>query len=322
MKMKMSKLYKQINCAGMVLLFLLSSCSDEIRVVIPKPDGKWVPLQVASATAGVQSRADDRTVLNSGRIGVFLKEDAVNRYGAITNLEFTYATPFWQTNKQILLGDQLATLAAYYPYSGSQVNPVVLKAQPYNINNDFYYINFQANNQTAPITLDLSRVYSRIVFNFKADPTYLSQGRVTAIRLEGNGIVPVATLDMLDGTVRLPSKSVRDILLPVTNLNRVEMDGLTTQFTSSVAGTVDCFMIPHLLDGEINITITADGKKKTGKVTAEQLCGISKTLTEGVKYQVNISIRQLEGLVIQSIKTADWVSQIPWDESVNFEPVP
>ncbi|MEB3373944.1 hypothetical protein SFC43_13855 [Bacteroides sp. CR5/BHMF/2] len=46
---------------------------------------------------------------------MFLKEDAANGYAALSNLKFSYATPFWQTDEQILLGEQPAELAAYYP---------------------------------------------------------------------------------------------------------------------------------------------------------------------------------------------------------------
>lgn len=327
MKINIRKTDQHILFLEMTLLLLLCSCTDEIMVTQPaKVYDKWVPLQVSGATAGsgidIQSRADDHTVLNSGSIGLFIKENIENRYGAVSNQEFTYATPFWQTNKQILLGNQAAILAAYYPYNSKKTNPVILHAQRYNIENDFHYINFQANNQTAPITLNLSRVYSRLVFNFKADSDYLGQGYVTVIRLDGDGVIAAATLDMLDETVLPPSKNMRDILVPITNSNLVEINGFTTHCTSSIIGIADCLMIPRLLNGIINLTITVDGKKKTGKISAEQLCGISKILNEGVKYEINISIGEPKELSIQTIKTTDWDKQPAWDEDVTFKPIP
>ncbi len=71
-------------------------------------------------------------------------------------------------------------------------------------------------------------------------------------------------------------------------------------------------MVPCPLQGDITLTITVDGKAMTGKVNATQLCGASGVLTEGVKYEVNISIRQVEGLVIGTIKTTDWDSVPAW----------
>ena len=328
MKSMTTNFHRRIHLAGTALLLLLASCSDD---GLPASGGgtdaaqAQVPLRVAGASTGtgigVQTRiAADRTELTSGSIGMFRKADAPNGYTALGNQCFTYATPFWQTGEQIMLGTPNALLAACYPYAEGRVNPVVLNSRRYDTANDFHYVSFRANKRTSAVTLDLSRVYSRILFNFKADAGYFGDGKVTAIRLEGDGIVPTATLDMLDDAVLSPGGSVRDVLKPVTGLDVAEISGLTTQFTAMAAGTADCLMIPHLLQGDITLTVTVDGKKKTGRVTAAQLCGTGGILREGVKYQVNISIRQLEGLVINSIRTTDWDSQPAWDEDVTFEP--
>lgn len=321
--------HRYINRTGMALLLLpaLFSCSDN---TLPESPGtvntERIPLQVAGASTGtgigVQTRTEGRTELTSGSIGMFMKADAPNGYTALDNQRFTYATPFWQADEQILLGTPAATLAACYPYEAGLVNPVVLRSRQYTAAGDFHYVNFRADKRTSVIRLDLSRVYSRIVFNFKANADYTGAGKVTAIRLEGSGIVPAATLDMLDASVNAPGKSVRDVLVPVTELNMAEITGLTTQFTATAAGTADCLMIPHLLQGDINLTVTVDGGKMTGKVTATQLCGATGILTEGVKYEVNITVNQLKGLEIGTIKTTDWDSQPAWNEEVTFDPVP
>lgn len=320
--------YRHIKSAGMALLLVLCSCSGESLPELPgKADGQWMPLRVAGASAGigvgVQTRTGGRTELTTGsRIGMFMKEDTGGGYGALTNRCFTYGTPFWQADEQILLGEQDATLAACYPYVAGRVNPVVVSSQRYVTGEDLHYVNFRANKDASAVTLDLARVYSRLVFNFKADVNYAGNGKVTAIRLAGNGIVPVAKLDMLDTAVSNPGGSVRDVLVPLTGFSVAEFTGFTTQFTSTTADTADCLMIPHLLQGDITLTITVDGRAMTGKVAATLLCGASGVLTEGVKYEVNISVSPLEGLVIGTIKTTDWDSVPAWDEDVTFEPEP
>ena len=318
--------HRYINRAGIALLLpALFSCSDNSLQEAPgQTDAERAPLQVAGASTGtgigVQTRSGDgRTELTSGSIGMFLKEDGASGYAALNNLRFTYATPFWQADEQILLGTQAATLAACYPYADGRVNPVILRSRQYSAAEDFHYINFRADKETSVIRLDLARVYSRIVFNLKANPDYVGAGKVTAIRLQGGGIIPVATLDMFDLTV-YDHNTVRDILIPATGLDVAEIDGLTTQFTATDAGTADCLMVPRQLQGDITLTITVDGRKMTGKVTATQLCGTSGILTEGVKYEVNITVNQLEGLEIGTIKTTDWDSQPAWNDEVGFEP--
>ena len=124
-----------------------------------------------------------------------------------------HGSPFWQAGEQILLGAQNATLAACYPYAPGRVNPVVVRSQRYDTGEDFHYVNFLANKDASAVTLDLARVYSRLVFNFKADTDYVGDGKVTVICLEGNGIVPVATLDMFDPAVSSPG-NIRMSLFP------------------------------------------------------------------------------------------------------------
>lgn len=305
----MKNLCKYINYAGMTLLLVLSSCSDDgISRQGGDTQGERVPLRVSGATAGngisVQTRADSRKTLTSGSIGIFLKEDAANGYDALTNLLFTYDTPFWQTGEQILLGDAPAALAAYYPYAAGKVNPVMLRCQRYSTTEDLHYVNFQANKEVSDVTLNLSRVYSRIVFNIKGDPAYTGAGYVTAVHFDGNGIVPAALLDMLDLSV-LNVGTVRNILDPFTGLHVAEVSGFTTHFTTTTPDTADCLMIPAQLTGDIAFTFIVDGQQMEGKVTAGQLCGTGGILTEGVKYEVNITVKPAR-LEVVSISKTEW----------------
>lgn len=306
-------LCKHINRVGVALLLVLSACSDNGVPGLPdKADGNRVPLRVSGATAGngglgIETRADaSRKELTAGSsIGMFLKEDAVNGYSALTNLPFTYGTPFWQTEEQILLGDAPAELAAYYPYHAGRVNPVMLRSQRYNTGEDLHYINFRANNEVSGVTLNLSRVYSRIVFNFKGHASYTGAGKMTAIHFDGDGITPVAMLDMLDFSVQNVGGSVRNVLDPFTGLHVAEISGFTTQFTASKTDTADCLMIPYQLSGDITFTAMVDGSAMTGTVTAEQLCGAGGILMEGVKYEINITVKPTR-LEIGSISKTEW----------------
>lgn len=310
--------HRHINHAGMaLLLLLLFSCSDNSLPESPdRVNTEQAPLQVTSASTGtgiaVQTRTEPRMVLTSGNIGMFRKADITNGYTAITNLRFTYSTPYWQPDEQILLGTQSALLAAYYPYADGKVNPIMLHSQRYDPGEELYYQHLEANKTTSVVTLDLARAYSRIVFNFKADPEYIGEGKVTAIRLEGDGIIPAATLDLLN------PGDIRNVLTPVTGINVAEITGFKTQFNGTNADIADCLMIPHLLRDNITLTITVDGEKKTGTVTAKQLCGANGILTEGTKYEINITVRQFENLVINSIQTTDWDSVPEWNQDVTF----
>ena len=64
-------------------------------------------------------------------------------------------------------------------------------------------------------------------------------------------------------------------------------------------------MIPARLAGDITFTAMVDGMEMTGEVTAEQLCGAGGILMEGVKYEINVTIKPMR-LEIGSISKTEW----------------
>ncbi len=113
----------------MAMLLALFSCSGESLPGLPgKADAERVPLRVAGASAGAgigvqQTRAGGRTELTAGSIGLFMQEDAAGGYGALTNLCFTYGSPFWQAGEQILLGAQNAHTGGMLPLCARKGEP-------------------------------------------------------------------------------------------------------------------------------------------------------------------------------------------------------
>lgn len=299
----MTKLYKHITSAGIVLLLSLVSCSQTEPVTSREgaDAAHRVPLRVAGASSGssgIQTRADDRKTLTEGHIGVFLKADAANGYSPVDNRQFAYATPFWQSEEQILLGAPPATLAAYYPYASGKSNPVLLRSQKFSDAEDLCYTGFQANKDVSFVTLDLERVYSRIVFNFSAG--YV--GIVQSVRLEGDGIIPVAFFDMFDMD---KDKTIRDILDPFTGIYGAMIPDINSEFKPDAPGKADCLMIPYQLHGNLVFTVDIDGSEMSGKVPVKDLCGETGILREGVKYEVNVTV-QKGFLQVSSIRILGW----------------
>lgn len=297
------RLSKHITYTGMALLLSLLSCSEAGS--IPNPDGsdeKRVPLRVAGASSGsgigVQTRAGDRKTLTAGSIGVFLKEDAAGGYSSINNRLFTYGTPFWESESQILLGAPVATLAAYHPYAPGKSNPILLRSQKFSDAEDICYTNFQANKDVSSVTLNLERIYSRIVFNFSAN----YNGNVKHIMLQGEGIIPVAFFDMFDLDA---GKTIRDILDPFTGVYGVNIPDINSSFAEGVVAKADCLMIPYQLEGDLAFTVNIDGTEMSGKVPVKELCGENGILLEGVKYEINVTV-QAGFLQISSIRKLNW----------------
>lgn len=314
----MMNVYKHITlAAGLASLLALHACSAGDNgwpaEVIPHPPAEErVPLRIASATTGngigVQTRAN--TVLTAGSIGLFQKEDATRGYEAIDNQKFTYHTPFWQTDHQILLGSSLAVIAAYYPYDAETVNPLLLNSRKYSDEaGGLCYVNLTANKYKSNLTLDLGRIYTRLVFTLKGSG-YPGAGKVSALRLSGPGVVSVATLDLLDRNVfaGATGHGVYNVRKPLLDFEEVEIKA-ETQFTINANGEVDLLLVPTKLAGDVTFTLTVDGITLSGKVPAATLCGNADgILREGVKYEVTLTIKPVK-LEVASISITQWEAE-------------
>lgn len=301
-------------CLGAAFVLALSACSGDRLPGSDEPAGKvearQVPLQVAGASTGngleVETRAAGRTELTSGSIGLFRKADAANGYKAIANQAFSYATPFWSTDRQILLGEANASLAAYYPYGEEKTTPMLLNSQCYSADEDLHYVNFRANKAVSSVTLNLSRIYACLACEFftpVGTQAYKGEGKVTAIGLEGEGIVPVATLDLF--AQNTSGTGLRLLVDPFAGAYGVRMSGFTTQFSAGSPGMAECLMIPTQAKGIIRFTAMVDGAEMTDEIAAEALFGTGGYITEGVRYAVRLTVRPT-GLAVSVLGTTDW----------------
>lgn len=312
--------------AGLASLLALHACSvagDDGLPEIPTPNPpaeERVPLRIASAAIGngigVQTRANP--ALTAGSIGLFRKEDATSDYEAIDNQQFTYAAPFWQTDHQILLGSSPAVIAAYYPYAAGTANPLLLNSHKYSDEaGNLCYVNLTASKNDSHLTLNLERVYTRLVFTLKGSG-YPGDGKVSALRLSGAGIVSVATLDLLERSVFADAANygVYNVRQPLLDFEEVEIKA-ETQFTATANGKIDLLLVPTTLTDDVTFTLTVDGITLSGKVSATALCGNADgILREGVQYEVNLTVKPVK-LEVASISIMEWETEDLGEGEVN-----
>ena len=321
----MMNVYKHITLAtGLVSLLALHACSvcddglPEMSTPHP-PAEERAALRIASASIGngigVQTRAN--TALTAGSIGLFQKEDATGGYEAVDNRQFTCATPFWQTDNQILLGYSPAVIAAYYPYTAGTANPLLLNSRKYSDEaGELCYVNLTASKNNAHLTLNLERVYTRLVFTLKGSG-YPGEGKVSALRLSGAGIVSVATLDLLERSVFADvNYGVYNVRRPLLDFEEVEIKA-ETQFTVGADGKIDLLMVPTKLAGDVTFTLTVDGITLSGKVSAAALCGNADgILREGVQYEINLTVKPVK-LEVASISIMEWEAEDLGEGEIN-----
>ena len=310
------RMYIQTALCGMIIG--IASCTQgELSADLQGGEGTDGALNIlgASLNTGAATRANesDRTLgLADDRIGIFLQADDANSYAAIDNRLYTYATPFWQTEEQLLLNTEAAQLSAYYPYSAAYPsNPVLLRSQLYSTSADLCYTPFAASSSASLVTLRLKHAYSRMKFTLKRDASLTTAGVISRLTITGTGIRSVAQLDLFtanDGS----NGNITDLPEVVAGVDLDLSAWLEDDRTISSTGaqiTVDGLFIPGALTGDIGLTIAIDGVQKTGRVAATALCGSSGKLTAGKVYEVNLSVKEEKALEFNSIKVVSG-----WDD--------
>lgn len=271
-------------------------------------------LHIGGASLGVETatRSGEPRTLNQATdaIGVFRKGDTA--YEAFDNRQYTYGTPYWQTESgQLILGRQSASFTAYYPFSESGQSSVTLTSQAYDAGKEFYYLPFKASYMTSYVILNLRRAYSLIRFSFikgekdkpaTGDAAYGGPAAISAFSYTA-AIRESGTLDLFSGTV---SGSAASKTFTVA-------DAFSAGSGESPA-TKDYLIVPSAFSGDLTFSATVDGRGMTGKVSAAKLCGTAtQEFVEGTMYEIKVYIRPT-GLEVKTFKVKDWeVANLPDD---------
>lgn len=188
------------------------SCSQEepVRSGGDRGAETLIPLRVGSAgKGGIVTRAEGDTKLleqATDRIGLFLMADETNGYQAVSNKPYTYSTPYWQSKGQLMLAEEPARLAAYYPYDANGTNPALLVSRIYDADKEFYYLPFSASYITSTVHLNLRRAYALLRFNFiigtgeENKGAYTGDGKITAFSFTAP-LLQAGTLNLFTGKV-------------------------------------------------------------------------------------------------------------------------
>lgn len=247
---------------------------------------------------------------NTDKIGIFLQADPDKGYAeAVTNKMYAYGVPIWTSEPHLMLGEQSAQLAAYYPYDADGLAPkqVPLFSRAYAADKEFYYLPFRASRISSSFHLKLRRAYSLVRFNLFAGEedtdagkgAYTGDGQVTAFAFTAP-LVSTGTLNLFTGAVS-----------PATTGVSFAAGSAFTAGTPAAPYKLDYLIVPTDLStladdaSKVSFTLTVDGKEMKGSLAATAFFGADKRLAEGVKYEANIVIRPT-GLEVGTLRVQDW----------------
>lgn len=296
-------------CIAALLLALCCGCSqtepEDGRSAAGGAGGagesRPVALRIGGVSAGAVVTRSQNTLLDKegDKIGLFLQGS--DHYDAISNREFTYATPFWTSaDGLVMLTEQPAALAATYPYRDGQATVQELRTQEYDSRDDFLYCRFAANKRDASVVLNMTRAYSRLCFRLSpqtGDNAYTGKGIIDEFRFTASGIVLRAQLDLFSGALTSETPQADYTFVSVKNRGK--------QFTADAPLEVSFLAVPAVLTGDITVEAVIDGKRVSAGVSATRLCGVTGRMVPGTSYDVNI-VMNPSGMTLGQVSTQQW----------------
>lgn len=273
-------------------------------------------LRESSGTSGLVTRADatekELLLQSSGdQIGIFLQAAPENGYEAISNKKYTYGTPVWTSDSHLMLEENSAQLAAYYPYKPDGVTPtaVILTSGRYNKANEFYYLPFKASRISSSFRLHLRRAYSLVRLNLYVGEedkatgkgAYTGDGKVTAFRFSAP-LNSLGFLNLYTGEVNPASGSV--------SVNFEENSGFTAG-TKAVPYILDYLIVPTDLSTPVVLSASG-GLSTSGDLSAPGILSTSGNLSASgvlsdlseqpkdvsqIKFTLTVDGKQMQGSV-------------------------
>lgn len=267
------------------------------------------PLRIAGTrTTGALASGDGVLQSPTDQLGLFRAEG--NGYAAISNARYTYGAPLWTSDVQLVLNENNATLAAYYPYRKEATEVLTLRTQRLTPAEDLSATLLTTVNVNSPaLKLELEHLYSRVRFQFSKQagggaPAYTGDGLVTRLRLSCAGLQAIAQYHLLSGVLETFPGSA-DMTGFTTRAGAMKGEAIDVE-----ARTADCLVVPSALSalsGDLTFVATVDGKDMTATVSATALCGAEGKLMAGTQYVVKVAVKPT-GLSVGKIETTEWTT--------------
>lgn len=277
-----------------IIAVFLSGCSKEEN--LPEA-GSRVPLSVSSASLSAVFTKTTPSLLNSGKIGLFLLSSS--GYAAMNDVEYDYGTPAWiPQSSTIYLNNNNASVCAYYPLGAAGITSTTdptainLKSQKYIDSEDLCFVSqnlTSLNNAFPSIDLTMGHAYSRITFIIDKDAAFPGTCKIVYINITNPGIKKSNTLNITSGTYG-PG---------ITTGSFTYVPGIDGIFSSSVSSSV--LMVPTVMSGNINLTFSVDGNLLTASLQNSAL----KELKAGYEYTFHTTIKGTV-LIIDTVTITDW----------------
>lgn len=287
---------KKIIISAACLAMALASCNQ-----IETPENEYQAMSLGiNVKAAVETKGllTDYYLPAGSSIGVFVTDKSGVTYDGQTlaNVKYTGAgeksSQTWTTESNIMLSNNQANLAAYYPYSEdvTDVKAIPVKATS-DIQTDYMW--------ATPVSG---------LYNKKTDAIIYMNHALAAVRLivkQGNGQGSVEVTSVAFSS----DGAATEALLDATKGTLSSINGQGTQFVvnetfvpSSTEKSFDFITVPAGVSAPIIVELTVNGSKMTA-------LGKSVLLEAGNIYEYTISVDGTNGASVSRVMMSQWEVQ-------------
>ena len=294
------------------------------------------PLQVDNIvleTATATRAATTTTLETDGvQIGIF-RTKGTNYDAAQNNVPYTYTasgTPGWapsDATKPVWLLGYPANVCAYYPYNAATTYnnsaAIPLATALYTLAGD---ICFDGNRQmTGQSVAENPTVNRRTAFAMKRAMakmqitlkrgTYPGTCTVSQITLANTNLPKTGTINITSATNTASTSTKTSFAYSPTSSGDVSLNA-----DGTLVDTPEVLLIPFTPSGNVNITLTVDGKDMTLSLPAAAFSATGNKIQAGKFYKLTLLLNST-ALLVSSVTTEDWID-VPKSHGSNTEITP
>ena len=274
---------KQYIYSALILTALLTAgCAKEFENTIDSTDSAAIELSSVSTdpmTKAVITGTSFTTDEAAAGIGLFLLDVDGNAYGNNAgNVRYGYSDGKWTAASPLRIGNTEGTLVGYYPYS-STVTDITAIPVASSINGTDYLYGSIAGLTSAKAkseSLTLSHALTRLRITFKRDASFVGDGILSSLTIEGDGIAASGTLNATSGEITA-TKSAFNV------------SGLNASITTSGL-TEDCLVVPAAASNTpqaVTLRFTVDGKSYKVDLTDN----LAVKLQSGIQTDITLTVK-------------------------------
>ena len=274
---------KQYIYSALILTAVLTAGCAKEEENFKLNDGNSSAIELSSVSTDPMTKAvitgtSFTTDEAAAGIGLFLLDGSGNAYGSNpANVKYYHSGSKWVADSPLRIGNTEGTLVGYYPYSETATDVKAIPVASSINGTDYLYGSIEeiTSAKAKSESLTLSHALTRLRITFKRDASFVGDGILSSLTIEGDGIAASGTLDATSGEITATKSA-----FTVSGLNASISAGLTE----------DCLVVPAAASDTpqaVTLRFTVDGKAYKVDLTD----GLAVKLQSGIQTDITLTVK-------------------------------